>query len=103
MRQPVATNSMHLQSTYTPRLKHLSNRRSICSPVKYLRWSIFAKIVFRSLAIFAEELHHECLTGHLNLNGHLNATLPNNDLAESLREAFHHWGYTMKSWRHAAS
>ena len=88
MRQSVATNSMHLQSTYTPRLKHLPNRRSIWNPVKYLRWSIFAKIVFRSLVIFAEELHHECLTGHLNLNGHLNATLLNKDIAESLRRGF---------------
>ena len=88
MRQPVATNSMHLQSIYTPRLNHLSNQRSIWNPVKYLRWSIFAKKVFRSLAIFAEELHHRCLTGHLNLNGHLNATLSNKDFAESLRRGF---------------
>ena len=34
--QPVATNSMHLQSTYTPTL-HLSYRRCIWNPVKQLR------------------------------------------------------------------
>ena len=40
--QPVATNSMHLQSTYNPYLQHLSERRHICNPVKHLQWSFFA-------------------------------------------------------------
>ena len=52
--QPAATNSMHLQSSYTPYLQHLSNRRRIWNPMEYLRWSVFAEIVdiFRPLAIF---------------------------------------------------
>ena len=52
--QPVATNSMQLQSAYTPHLHHLSNRKHIWIPAEHLRWL---------LSIFAEELDHGCLTG----------------------------------------
>ena len=41
--QPVATNSMHLQSTYTPYLQHLSNQRHIWNPFKHLQWSFLQK------------------------------------------------------------
>ena len=63
--QSVAENSMHLQSTYTQYLQHLSNQRCIWSLVKHLWWSFFAKIVnvLRLFAIFTEKLHHGCSTG----------------------------------------
>ena len=55
--QPVAKNSMHLQSTYTLHLQHLCNQRRILHPVKHLQWNFLAEIVdfFRLLIIFAEE------------------------------------------------
>ena len=70
--QPVATNSMHLQPTYTPHLLNLSGRVWIWNPVKHLRWCFLAEIVnvlrplviLRPLAFLAEptELHRGCLT-----------------------------------------
>ena len=43
--QPATTDSMHLQSAYTPCLQYLSNRRRIWNPVEQLRLSFFAEIV----------------------------------------------------------
>ena len=42
--QPAATNFMHLQSTYTPHLQHLSNQKPMWNPVKHLRWCFFCGI-----------------------------------------------------------
>ena len=57
--QPAAFNSMHLQSTYTPHLQHLSNQRSISNHVEYQWRSFFAEIVtvLRLLGILSEELY----------------------------------------------
>ena len=56
--QPAATNSMHLQSTYTLYLQHLSNCRHIWNPVEQLQWTFIAELVdiFGPLAIFTAPL-----------------------------------------------
>ena len=58
--QPVATNSMHFQFSYTPHLQHLQSEAHLessgTSAVEFF-------CVFRPLAISAKELHHGCLTG----------------------------------------
>ena len=64
--QSAVTNPMHLLSTYTPHLRHLSNESRIWNPVEHVRWSFFPEIVsaFSPLAIFTtQELHRRCLTG----------------------------------------
>ena len=43
--QPMATNSKHLQSTYTLYLQHLFNWSRIWNPVEHLRWEFFTEIV----------------------------------------------------------
>ena len=41
MRHPVATNSIHLQSTCTEHLQRCSNLRYIWNPVQRLQWCFF--------------------------------------------------------------
>ena len=44
-----------------------STSRHIWNPVQHQQWSFFVELVnvLKTLAIFAEELHHGCLTGSL--------------------------------------
>ena len=55
IQQSAVTNSMQLQSTYTPHLQHLQSE-DIWNPDEHPQWSFFAEIVtvLRPLAIFTE-------------------------------------------------
>ena len=62
--EPAATNSMHLQSTYTPHLQQIQLDAHLKSSGTSAL-ELFAEIVnvLRPLGIFVEELHLGGLTG----------------------------------------
>ena len=117
--QSAATNSIHLQSTYTPHLQYLSNRRHIQSPVEHLRWSFFCRKsrclqtvgyfrrrapswmfgrILNATLIIARRKFEEKLSITWVIQGNLILTLPLNSL-----DLHQTQNQKMKSWTDPAS